>query len=92
MMVKLGILVAVGVYLETVSAASLGVVYTEGGMVEGKNIRIGLYRRMDIFKGIPFAAVPGRFEKPKRHPGWDGILKATEYRQRCIQVNLLMYV
>uniref|UniRef100_A0A8C9YYW3 Carboxylic ester hydrolase n=1 Tax=Sander lucioperca TaxID=283035 RepID=A0A8C9YYW3_SANLU len=89
-MVKLGILVAVAVFLETVSGASLGVVYTEGGMVEGKNIRIGLLRRMDVFKGIPFADIPGRFEKPKRHPGWDGILKATEYRQRCIQVNLLM--
>uniref|UniRef100_A0A8C9YY12 Carboxylic ester hydrolase n=1 Tax=Sander lucioperca TaxID=283035 RepID=A0A8C9YY12_SANLU len=89
-MVKLGILVAVAVFLETVSGASLGVVYTEGGMVEGENIRIGLLRRMDVFKGIPFADIPGRFEKPKRHPGWDGILKATEYRQRCIQVNLLM--
>ncbi|XP_034062243.1 bile salt-activated lipase-like [Gymnodraco acuticeps] len=45
---------------------------------------------MDVFRGIPFADIPGRFEKPKRHPGWDGVLKATEYRNRCIQVNLLM--
>lgn len=50
----------------------LGVVNTEGGMVEGKTIRLGLLRTMDVFRGVPFAAVPGRFEKPKPHPGWDG--------------------
>ncbi|KAE8277443.1 Bile salt-activated lipase [Larimichthys crocea] len=89
-MAKLGILVAVAVFLETVSATSLGVVYTEGGMVEGENIRLGFRHHMDIFRGIPFADIPGRFEKPKRHPGWDGVLKATEYRKRCLQVNLIM--
>uniref|UniRef100_A0A3B5BAH7 Carboxylic ester hydrolase n=1 Tax=Stegastes partitus TaxID=144197 RepID=A0A3B5BAH7_9TELE len=68
----------------------LGVVYTEGGMVQGENIRLGFRRHMDVFRGIPFADIPGRFEKPKRHPGWDGIMKTTEYRQRCLQVNLLM--
>ncbi|XP_074546540.1 bile salt-activated lipase-like [Halichoeres trimaculatus] len=90
MMVKLGLLVAVAVLLETVSAASLDVVYTEGGMVKGDSIRIGLFRRMDVFRGIPFADVPGRFQKPQRHPGWDGVLKATEFKPRCMQVNLLM--
>uniref|UniRef100_A0A671YUT6 Carboxylic ester hydrolase n=1 Tax=Sparus aurata TaxID=8175 RepID=A0A671YUT6_SPAAU len=89
-MAKLLILVAVAVFLETVSATSLGVVYTEGGMVEGKNIRLGFRRHMDIFKGIPFADMPGRFEKPKPHPGWDGVLKTTEYRPRCLQVNMIM--
>ncbi|XP_020491720.1 carboxyl ester lipase, tandem duplicate 2 [Labrus bergylta] len=90
MMMKLGILVAVAVFLETVSAASLGVVYTEGGMVEGEQIRLGLFRSMDVFRGIPFADIPQRFQKPKRHPGWDGVLKATEFRNRCLQVNLIM--
>uniref|UniRef100_A0A3Q1FS17 Bile salt-activated lipase n=1 Tax=Acanthochromis polyacanthus TaxID=80966 RepID=A0A3Q1FS17_9TELE len=89
-MVILGILVAVAVFLETVSAASLGVVYTEGGMVQGENIRLGFRRHMDVFRGIPFADIPGRFEKPKRHPGWDGVLKTTEFRPRCLQVNLIM--
>ncbi|XP_061590440.1 bile salt-activated lipase-like isoform X2 [Cololabis saira] len=86
------ILAAVAVFLEAVSATSLGTVYTEGGMVEGENIRLGLLvnrRYMDIFKGIPFAAMPGRFQKPKPHPGWDGVLKATEYRKRCLQLTLL---
>ncbi|XP_054468252.1 bile salt-activated lipase-like [Anoplopoma fimbria] len=90
MMAKLGILVAVAVFLETVSATSLGVVYTEGGMVQGENIRLGFRHHMDIFRGIPFADPPGRFEKPKRHAGWDGVLKTTEYRSRCMQVNLIM--
>ncbi|XP_061733026.1 bile salt-activated lipase-like [Nerophis ophidion] len=90
MMAKLSILVAIAVLLETVSAASLGVVFTEGGMVEGKNIRLGYRHHMDVFKGIPFADIPGRFEKPRRHPGWDGVLKATEFRKRCLQLTLLM--
>uniref|UniRef100_A0A3B5BA35 Carboxylic ester hydrolase n=1 Tax=Stegastes partitus TaxID=144197 RepID=A0A3B5BA35_9TELE len=89
-MAILGILAAVAVFLGTVSATSLGVVYTEGGMVQGENIRLGFRRHMDVFKGVPFADLPGRFEKPKRHPGWDGIMKTTEYRQRCLQLNLLM--
>ncbi|XP_074473824.1 bile salt-activated lipase-like [Sebastes fasciatus] len=89
-MAKLGILVAVAAFLEAVSATSLGVVYTEGGMVQGENIRLGFRHHMDVFKGIPFADIPGRFEKPTRHPGWDGVLKTTEYRPRCLQVNLIM--
>uniref|UniRef100_A0A665W1A0 Carboxylic ester hydrolase n=1 Tax=Echeneis naucrates TaxID=173247 RepID=A0A665W1A0_ECHNA len=74
--------------LETVTL-KLGVVPTEGGRVEGKNHRMGLFRSVDVFKGIPFADVPGKFEKPKLHPGWSGILKATKYRDRCLQVTLL---
>ncbi|KAM4527220.1 bile salt-activated lipase-like [Odontesthes bonariensis] len=89
-MAMLGILIAVAAFVTTASATSLGVVYTEGGMVEGENIRLGYRHHMDIFRGIPFADLPGRFAKPKRHPGWDGILKATEYRNRCMQVTMLM--
>ncbi|XP_062334831.1 carboxyl ester lipase, tandem duplicate 2 isoform X2 [Osmerus eperlanus] len=84
-----GILVTVALFLGTASAASLGVVYTEGGMVKGKSLDVGLFRWVDEFRGIPFADQPGRFEKPKRHPGWDGILKATEFMPRCLQVNLM---
>lgn len=50
----------------------LGVVQTEGGKVQGKNIRLGFRHHMDIFKGIPYAGVPGKFAKPNPHPGWDG--------------------
>lgn len=52
-------------------------VTTEGGQVKGENIRIRSGRYMDVFKGIPFADTPGRFEKPQRHTGWDGELTAS---------------
>ncbi|XP_035515024.1 bile salt-activated lipase-like [Morone saxatilis] len=83
------LVVLFGVWLNSASAAKLGVVQTEGGQVEGKSHRMGLFRTVDIFKGIPFADVPGKWEKPKPHPGWSGILKATKYRDRCLQVTLL---
>ncbi|XP_068429926.1 bile salt-activated lipase-like [Clinocottus analis] len=59
-------------------------------MVQGENIRLGYRHHMDVFRGIPFADMPGRFEKPTRHPGWDGVMRTTEYRNRCVQVNLMM--
>ncbi|XP_076614331.1 bile salt-activated lipase-like [Chaetodon auriga] len=89
-MAKLELLVAVAVFLETVSAASLGAVHTEGGMVQGARVNVGLFRTMDVFKGIPFADVPRRFEKPVPHPGWDGVMKVTEFKQRCLQTNVAM--
>uniref|UniRef100_A0A8C6UNU4 Carboxylic ester hydrolase n=1 Tax=Neogobius melanostomus TaxID=47308 RepID=A0A8C6UNU4_9GOBI len=58
-------------------------------MVEGENIRLGWSRHMDVFRGIPFADIPGRFEKPKKHPGWDGVMKAMKYKPRCLQLNLI---
>uniref|UniRef100_A0A8C5BLF9 Carboxylic ester hydrolase n=1 Tax=Gadus morhua TaxID=8049 RepID=A0A8C5BLF9_GADMO len=67
----------------------LGVVQTEGGKVKGKNQNMGLLHSVDVFKGIPFADVPGRWELPKRHPGWDGVLQAIKYQKRCLQVTLL---
>lgn len=74
--------------LDLLSAAKLGVVQTEGGAVQGKSKSTGLFSSVDIFKGIPFADVPKKWEKPTKHPGWEGVLKATEYKQRCLQVNL----
>uniref|UniRef100_A0A668UX05 Carboxylic ester hydrolase n=1 Tax=Oreochromis aureus TaxID=47969 RepID=A0A668UX05_OREAU len=90
MMLKLGILFAVALFLETASAASLGVVQTEGGKVEGKSISLGSGRSMDIFLGVPFADAPGTFEKPRPHRGWDGILQAKDYKPRCLQLTVLM--
>ncbi|XP_061118049.1 carboxyl ester lipase, tandem duplicate 2 [Conger conger] len=87
-MTVLEIAVAVALFLGSASAASLGPVITEGGMVEGKNHRLGLTRSMDVFKGIPFAAQPQRFEKPQPHPGWEGVLKATTFAKRCLQVRV----
>ncbi|XP_051924921.1 bile salt-activated lipase-like [Hippocampus zosterae] len=72
-----------------VSSAKLGVVQTESGRVQGTNKGTGLFTSVDVFKGIPFADTPGLWEKPKPHPGWDGVLKATKYAERCLQVTLL---
>ncbi|XP_061135396.1 bile salt-activated lipase-like isoform X1 [Syngnathus typhle] len=69
--------------------AQLRVVQTESGSVQGTNKRTGLFTSVDVFKGIPFAASPGLWEKPKPHPGWDGVLKASKYAERCLQVSLL---
>uniref|UniRef100_A0A3Q2CJ56 Carboxylic ester hydrolase n=1 Tax=Cyprinodon variegatus TaxID=28743 RepID=A0A3Q2CJ56_CYPVA len=82
-------LVLVGFCLSSAAAAKLGVVRTEGGLVEGLSVGTGLFRTVEEFKGIPFADVPRKWEKPEPHPGWDGVLTATEYRDRCLQVTLL---
>ncbi|XP_015419600.1 PREDICTED: bile salt-activated lipase isoform X5 [Myotis davidii] len=78
--------------LAVVSAATLGVVPTEGGFVEGFNKKLGLFgiggRSVDIFKGIPFAAPPKALENPQPHPGWQGTLKAKDFKQPCLQVTL----
>ncbi|XP_015419598.1 PREDICTED: bile salt-activated lipase isoform X2 [Myotis davidii] len=78
--------------LAVVSAATLGVVHTEGGFVEGVNKKLGLFgiggRSVDIFKGIPFAAPPKVLENPQPHPGWQGTLKAKDFKQPCLQVTL----
>ncbi|MGH0125763.1 UNVERIFIED_CONTAM: hypothetical protein FKN15_001597 [Acipenser sinensis] len=84
MVVCLAFTVCVG----TASAATLGAVLTEGGMVEGTSKKLGFRKHMDVFKGIPFAAQPGRFEVANPHPGWSGLLKATEFKQRCLQMTL----
>ncbi|XP_017292107.1 bile salt-activated lipase-like isoform X1 [Kryptolebias marmoratus] len=88
-MMMLLLLVLLGIGLNSASAAKLGVVQTEGGLVEGQSFRMGLFRTVEVFKGVPFADVPAKWEKPKPHPGWSGVLKATKYRDRCLQVTLL---
>lgn len=83
------LLILLSVFMNSASAAKLGVVQTEAGQVQGRSYRMGLFRSVDVFKGVPFADVPGKWEKPKPHPGWSGILKATKARERCLQVTLL---
>ncbi|NXP29951.1 CEL lipase, partial [Scytalopus superciliaris] len=70
-------------------AATLGVVHTEGGFVEGESKKLGLFGSyVDIFRGIPFAAPPKTLQDPEPHPGWDGTLKAKEFKNRCMQMTL----
>ncbi|XP_076025622.1 bile salt-activated lipase-like [Genypterus blacodes] len=88
-METLKVCVIVALWLGVASAASLGVVQTEAGKVRGRNVRLGIFRSVDVFKGIPFAAKPEMLEKPKAHPGWEGILKATKFASRCLQISML---
>uniref|UniRef100_A0A087X389 Bile salt-activated lipase n=1 Tax=Poecilia formosa TaxID=48698 RepID=A0A087X389_POEFO len=73
----------------TEQPSALNVVQTKAGAVEGLNVDTGLFPMVEEFKGVPFADVPGKWEKPKPHPGWDGVLIATKFRERCLQVMLL---
>ncbi|KAM7088092.1 LOW QUALITY PROTEIN: bile salt-activated lipase-like [Ciconia maguari] len=76
-------------YLGVAWAATLGVVHTEGGFVEGESKKLGLFGKyIDIFRGIPFAAPPKTLEDPQPHPGWDGTLQAKEFKNRCMQMTL----
>nr|XP_014127561.1 bile salt-activated lipase [Zonotrichia albicollis] len=76
-------------YLGVAWAATLGVVHTEGGFVQGESKKLGLFGGyVDIFRGIPFAAPPKTLEDPQPHPGWDGTLKAKEFKKRCMQLKL----
>ncbi|XP_028739176.1 bile salt-activated lipase [Peromyscus leucopus] len=70
-------------------AAKLGAVYTEGGFVEGDNKKLSLLGgdSVDIFKGIPFATAK-TLENPQRHPGWQGTLKANNFKKRCLQATI----
>ncbi|XP_032129806.1 bile salt-activated lipase-like, partial [Sapajus apella] len=72
-----------------VSPSQLGPVYTEGGFVEGVNKKLGLLGdSVDIFKGIPFAAPTKALENPQPHPGWQGTLKAKDFKKRCLQATI----
>ncbi|KAM8944731.1 bile salt-activated lipase isoform 2-T2 [Lycaon pictus] len=76
-------------YWALASTAKLGAVYTEGGFVEGVNKKLSLFGDyVDIFKGIPFAAPPKALENPQRHPGWQGTLKAKDFKRRCLQATI----
>uniref|UniRef100_A0A2K5DAN5 Carboxylic ester hydrolase n=1 Tax=Aotus nancymaae TaxID=37293 RepID=A0A2K5DAN5_AOTNA len=71
------------------SAAKLGAVYTEGGFVEGVNKKLSLLGdSVDVFKGIPFAAPTKALQNPQPHPGWQGTLKAKDFKKRCLQATI----
>ncbi|XP_063506060.1 bile salt-activated lipase isoform X2 [Pongo pygmaeus] len=76
-------------HLATCLCSQLGAVYTEGGFVEGVNKKLGLLGdSVDIFKGIPFAAPTKALENPQPHPGWQGTLKAKNFKKRCLQATI----
>ncbi|HMD39091.1 MAG TPA: carboxylesterase family protein [Candidatus Acidoferrum sp.] len=60
-------------------------VKTDGGAVEGTTSVDG---KVQIFKGIPFAAPPVgalRWKEPQPAAKWEGVRKAAEFGPRCMQ-------
>ncbi len=67
------------------SAAVSGQVRTQTGLVKGTT---GADGKIQIFKGIPFAAPPVgklRWQPPQPPAAWDGVRDATEFGSRCMQ-------
>ncbi len=70
------------------SCAAAGQVRTETGTVEGSTSADG---KVQIFKGIPFAAPPVgalRWKEPQPVQAWQGVRKTTEFSARCMQGNV----
>jgi len=70
------------------SAASFAQVRTASGAVAGTTSSDG---KVQIFKGIPFAAPPVgplRWKEPQPVAAWEGVRQATEFGPRCMQGNV----
>lgn len=70
------------------SVAAAGQVRTDSGAVEGTTSTDG---KVQIFKGIPFAAPPVgplRWKEPQPVTPWQGVRKAAEFGPRCMQGNV----
>jgi para-nitrobenzyl esterase len=75
-------------FLAGMTEAVAAQVRTEVGSVEGSTSTDG---KVQIFKGIPYAAPPVgalRWKEPQPVPNWQGVRKATEFGARCMQGNV----
>ncbi|CAL8104261.1 unnamed protein product [Orchesella dallaii] len=83
----LGALVASNLLLECSSQSTQ--VQIAQGWLQGKPLRSREGKEFVGFMGIPFARNPERFQPAKLPPpSWDGIRDATDYKPKCIQLNL----
>jgi para-nitrobenzyl esterase len=74
--------------LAGMAVGAVGQVRTESGSVEGSTSTDG---KVQIFKGIPYAAPPVgalRWKEPQPVPAWQDAKKATEFGARCMQGNV----
>lgn len=81
---KVGVFAAV-LFAASCTGAVAGQVRTDSGVVEGSTNADG---KVQIFKGIPFAAPPVgdlRWKAPQPVAPWTGVRKATEFGARCMQ-------
>ncbi|XP_037075291.1 LOW QUALITY PROTEIN: neuroligin-2-like [Pollicipes pollicipes] len=80
--------VALGAMLASLAPRPL--VFTLDGPVRGETLLSARGRPYFSFKGIPYAKPPVgalRFQRPQRHPGWDGELDARAHGSRCPQYD-----
>jgi para-nitrobenzyl esterase len=78
-------LTAAGMLTAAVAGAQAAPVPTRGGPIAGVEESGNL-----VYKGIPFAAPPVgrlRWRAPEPAAPWQGVLRATVYRPRCMQVG-----
>jgi para-nitrobenzyl esterase len=74
--------------LFALATAATAQVRTASGALEGT---VSLDGKIQIFKGIPYAAPPVgplRWKEPQPVASWQGTRKATEFGARCMQGNI----
>ena len=82
-----GALLVLGLILAAY-APGMARVHTAAGDLEGTT---SADAKIQVFKGIPFAAPPLgvlRWKPPLPAPHWTGVLKATQFGPRCMQIHL----
>uniref|UniRef100_UPI00398ECE45 bile salt-activated lipase-like n=1 Tax=Pristiophorus japonicus TaxID=55135 RepID=UPI00398ECE45 len=62
------------------------IVQTEYGPVRG-SVETVDDKTINVFKGIPFAAPPERFQKPKPPKSWTDVLDTTKFGAFCLQMG-----
>uniref|UniRef100_UPI00398E78DE bile salt-activated lipase-like n=1 Tax=Pristiophorus japonicus TaxID=55135 RepID=UPI00398E78DE len=62
------------------------IVQTKYGPVRG-SVETVDDKTINIFKGIPFAAPPERFQKPKPPKSWTDVLDTTKFGAFCLQMG-----
>ena len=77
-------LLAFGAPIAASAAPQSPVIATDNGPIRGTTAGA-----MQAFRGIPYAAAPVgdlRWRAPQPHPGWQGVLDASEFGAHCPQV------
>ncbi len=80
--------IALAVLVSAGSIFAASPVRTANGLVEGTT---SADSKVQIFKGIPFAAPPVgelRWKAPQPPANWDGVRKATAFGSRCMQGHI----